>query len=145
MLDSRIQAREEAYRTASRRLDFFVTGLTSLFFLSSLFFLGGGNGTFGVVHLVAAPVLFALSIVAGLKKLEYFVAILGTDYTTSLTEADRTSLTVRESTAVLRDLKSTIELLSARASVAHRIRNWSLVLGLVLMIGSRMLEMYPGS
>ena len=136
-----IQERESAYRGASRTLDFFVTGLTSLFFLSSLFFPGGGDRAIGVGFLVAASVLFALAILAGLKKVEYLVAILGADYTAGLTEADHTSLTVREATTVLRDLKDTIDLLSARASFAHRVRNWSLVLGLLMMTGSRALEL----
>jgi hypothetical protein len=83
--------------------------------------------------------MFMLAVIAGLKKLEYYVAILGADFSIALTETNQRDLTIRESTAVLRDLNEAVENLSSRASVVHRLRNWFLVLGLALMIASRLL------
>jgi hypothetical protein len=137
MVNSGLQIKEQAYQSASRAFEYFVTGLASVLFLATAFSLEAGQPPLASALDVAAVILFVVSIVAGLKKLEYSVAILGADYTVGLTEADQTSLTVRESNAVLRDLNETIEQLSDRASFVYRLRNWSLLLGLVMLITSR--------
>jgi len=138
MPDSRLQTQEHAYRDASRAYDYFVTGLSSLLFLSTaLFFEPGQKPQVLNVLDVAAIVLFALAVVAGLKKLEYYVAVLGTDYSIALTKTNQSQLTFRESTGVVRDLNDAVERLTQRASVAHRLRSWFFLLGLVTLIASR--------
>jgi hypothetical protein len=49
-------------------------------------------------------------------------------------------LTVRESTAMLRDLNEIVESLTNHAAVVHRLRYWFLVLGLLTMIAWRLLR-----
>jgi hypothetical protein len=88
---------------------------------------------------LAAPTLFALAVFAGLKKLEYYVAILGADYSLAMTE-ENNALGARDSAAVIRDLNETVDRLSSRASFTHRFRNWCLVLGILSVIAERLLE-----
>jgi len=140
MVNSGLQFREQAYRSASRGFDYFVTGLSVLLFLATAFFLEMAQGPILRVLDAAAIVFFALAVVAGMKKSEYFVAVLGANYSIALTEENQKSLTVRETTAVVRDLNDTIERLSNRASVVHRFRNWLLILGILTVIASRLLE-----
>lgn len=140
MVNSGLQIREQDYRSASRVFDYFVTGLSLLLFLATaLFFDVGQTPVLGVLG-SAAIVLFALAVITGLKKLEYFVAILGADYSIALTEGNRQNLTVRETTAVVRDLNDTVERLSIKASAAHSLRNWFLILGILTVIASRVFE-----
>jgi hypothetical protein len=140
MVNSGLQIREQGYRRASQVNDYFVTGLSVLLFLATgLFFDVGQEPVLRVLD-AAAIVLFALAVVAGLKKLEYYVAVLGADYTVGLTQADQNNLTVRETTSVVRDLHDTVERLSTKASVVHRLRNWLLILGIFTVIVSRLLE-----
>jgi hypothetical protein len=145
MVGSGLQNREQAYRSASRAFDYFVTGLSALLFLAAALSFEIGQTPIVRALDAAAIVLFALAVVAGLKKLEYYVAILGADYSIGLTESNQTNLTVRESTGVLRDLKTTIERLSMKASVVHRFRNWLLILGIITVIASLLLDIAQGS
>ena len=140
MVNSGLQIREQAYRSASRAFDYFVTGLSVLLFLATVLFFDVGQGPVSRILDSAAIVLFALAVVAGMKKLEYYVGVLGADYSLALTETNQTHLTVRESTAVLRDLNETVERLSNKASVVHRVRNWLLILGILTVIASRLLD-----
>ena len=140
MVDNGLQNREQAYRSASRAFDYFVTGLSALLFLATALLFEMAQSPMLRVLGAAAIVLFAMAVVAGLQKLEYFVAVLGADYSIALTETNQAELTVRESTAVLRDLNETVESLTNRAAVVHRLRNWFLVLGILTMIASRLLR-----
>ena len=140
MVNSGLQIREQDYRSASRAFDYFVTGLSSVLFLATALFFDVGQRPILKVLGTAAIILFALAVITGLKKLEYFVSVLGADYSIALTEGNQHNLTVRETTAVVRDLKDTVELLSNKASVAHRLRNWFLVLGVLALIASRVLQ-----
>ena len=140
MVDSGLQIREQAYRNASRAFDYFATGLSALLFLATLLFFDVGQEPVSRVFDTAAIVLFALAVVTGVKKLEYYVAALGTDYSIALTETNQTHLTVRESTAVLRDLNDAVAGLSSKALVVHRFRNWLLILGILTVIASRILD-----
>jgi len=140
MVNSGLQIQEQAYRNASRAFDYFVTGLSVLLFLATVLFFDVGQEQVSRVLDTAAIVLFALAVVAGVKKLEYYVAVLGADYSIALTETNQTHLTVRESTAVVRDLNETVERLSNKASVVHRFRNWLLILGILTVIASRLFE-----
>jgi len=140
MVNNGLQIREQGYRSASRVFDYFVAGLSSTLFLATaLFFDVGQTPVLGVLG-TAAIILFALAVITGLKKLEYFVAVLGADYSIELTEGNQHNLTVRETTAVVRDLNDTVERLSNKASVAHRFRNWFLFLGILTVIASRIYE-----
>ena len=139
MVNNGLQLREQAYRTASRTYDYFVTGASAVFFLATVLTFEVGPRPLWNALEAAAILMFVLAVIAGLKKLEYYVAVLGADYSIALTRTDQRDLTVRESTAVLRDLNETVENLSNRASVVHRLRNWFLLLGLLLMIASRFL------
>ena len=141
MADNRLQNQEQTYRSASRAFDYFVTGLSALLFLATAHFFETGESPVLRVLDAAAIVLFAMAIVAGLQKLEYFVAVLGTDYSIALTETNRTKLTVRELTALLRDLNQTVEHLSNVASVVHRLRKWFLVLGIFALTTSQVLRL----
>ena len=140
MVNSGLEIREQDYRSASRVFDYFVTGLSSILFLATALLFEGGQ--FPVLRILrtAAIILFALAVITGLKKLEYFVAVLGADYSIGLTEGNQHNLTVRETTAVVRDLNETVERLSDKASVAHRLRNWFLILGILTVIASRIFE-----
>jgi len=142
MVDNRLQNREQAYRSASRAFDYFVTGLSALLFLATALFFEMAQSPMLRVLDAAAIVLFALAVVAGLQKLEYFVAVLGTDYSIALTETNQAELTVRESTTVLRDLHDTVERLSSRASIAHRFRKWMLALGVIALTVWRILDAF---
>ena len=134
-----LQIRERAYRMASQANDYLVAGTSILLFVTALLlFEAGGTQPVRVVGVVAVSLL-ALSVIVGLMKLEHVLAVLGADFTMAVTETNATDLTVRESTAVLRDLKETIERLSARASLAHRLRNWLLVSGILALVLSRIL------
>jgi hypothetical protein len=140
MANSRLEIGEQAYRSASRAFEFFVTGLSSALFLATAFTFGADPRPLWSVLDAATIILFALAVIAGLKKLEYSVAVLGADYSIALAETNRTELTVRESTAVLRDLNETVESLTNRAAVVHRLRNWFLVLGILTLIASPLLR-----
>ena len=140
MVNSGLQIREQAYRSASRAFDYFVTGLSVLLFLATVLFFDVGQEPVSRVLDTAAIVLLALAVVTGLKKLEYYVGVLGADYSIALTETNQAHLTVRESTAVLRDLNDTVERLTQRASVVHRLRNWLLVVGILAVVVSRVVE-----
>jgi hypothetical protein len=140
MANNGLQLREQAYRTASRTYDYFVTGLSSVLFLATALTFEVGRRPLWNALEAAAITLFVLAVIAGLKKLEYYVAVLGADYSIALTQANQRDLTVRESTAVLRDLNETVESLSHRASVVHRLRNWFLVLGILAIIASRLVQ-----
>lgn len=140
MVNSGLQIREQGYRSASRAFDYFVVGLSSILFLATALFVEVGQTPVSGVLGTAALVLFALATITGLKKLEYFVAVLGADYSISLTEGNPHNLTVRETTAVVRDLKDTVEMLSNKASVAHRVSNGFLILGILTVIASRIFE-----
>lgn len=142
MVNSGLENRERAYRDASRGSDYFVTGLSLVLFLASVM-------RFEVDQLIlctaldtATVVLFVSALLVGLKKLEYTVAVLGADYSVGMAQADQANLTVRESTAVLRDLNETIERLSGRAAIVHVLRNWMLGLGLVALTLSRILDAF---
>jgi hypothetical protein len=140
MANNGLQLREQAYRTASRTYDYFVTGLSSVLFLATALTFEVGRRPLWNALEAAAITLFVLAVIAGLKKLEYYVAVLGADYSIALTQANQRDLTVRESTAVLRDLNETVEGLSHRVSVVHRLRNWFLVLGILAIIASRLVQ-----
>jgi hypothetical protein len=137
MVNNGLQFREQAYRSASRTFDYFVTGLSSVLFLATVLTFEVGRRPIRSALEVAAIILFVLAVITGLKKLEYFVAVLGADYSIAMTETNQGNLTMRETSAVLRDLNDTVESLSHRASIVHRLRNWFLVLGLVAMIAPR--------
>ena len=141
MVDNGLQNREQTYRSASRAFDYFVAGLSSVLFLATALLFEMAQSPMLRVLDAAAIVLFAVAVVAGLQKLEYYVAVLGTDYSIALTEANQTDLTVRESTAVLRDLNDTVERLSNRAAIVHSLRNWLLVLGILAVTTSRVLDL----
>lgn len=140
MENNGLRFREQAYRSASRTFDYFVTGLSSVLFLATALAFDAGRRSIGGALEASAMILFVVAVITGLKKLEYYVAVLGADYSIALTETERSKLTVRETTAVLRDLNQTVEGLTHRAAVVHRLRNWFLVLGLLAMIASRLLE-----
>lgn len=142
MVGSGLQNREQAYRSASRAVDTFVTGLSALLFLATAFFFEIAESPMLRALDTAAIVLFALAVVAGVKKLEYYVAVLGADYSIALTETNQSNLTVRESTAVLRDLNETFERLSTRAAIVHDLRNWTLVLGVGALALVRILDAF---
>jgi len=145
MVNSGLQIREQDYRSASRAFDYSVTGLSSILFLATVLFFDVGQTPVLRVLGTAAIILFALAVITGLKKLEYFVAVLGADYSIALTEGNQHSLTVRETTAVVRDLNDTVERLSNKASVAHRLRNWFLMLGILALITWRLLSVVQTS
>ena len=140
MAQNGLQTKEHTYRNASRAFDYFVTGLSSILFLATVFFFDRGQGA-AVSSLLkfAAVALFAMAVFAGLKKLEYYVAILGADYSLAMTEGNN-ALGARESAAIIRDLNETVDRLSARASFTHRFRNWCLVFGILSVIAERLLE-----
>jgi hypothetical protein len=140
MVNGGLQIKEQAYRSASRAFDYLVAGLSSVFFLATTLTFETGRRPVWSALDTAVIILFALAIFAGLKKLEYSVAVLGADYSIALTEADQRNLTVRESAAVLRDLNETVESLTNRATAVHRLRNWFFVLGILTMISSRLLR-----
>lgn len=140
MANDGLRYRERAYRKASRTYDYFVTGLSSLLFLATALTFEVARRPLLNVLEVAAIMMFMLAVIAGLKKLEYYVAVLGADYSIALTETNHGNFTVRETTAVLRDLNETVESLTHRASVVHRLRNWFLVLGVLAMIASRVTQ-----
>jgi len=144
-VDDQLQKRENTYRDASRTFDYFVTGLCSLlFFLTALFLeVGQGPVVLGALD-GTAIVFFAISVVAGVKKLEYYVAVLGTDYSLALVESSQTSLTVDDSMAVLDDLHQTIDKLTFTASLAHRLRNWFLGLGILAATASKVCTLFLG-
>lgn len=142
MVNSGLQIREQSYRSASRAFDYFVVGLSSILFLATALFFDIGQTPVSGVLGTAAVVLFALAVISGLKKLEYFVAVLGADYSIALTEGNPHNLTVRETTAVVRDLKETVELLSNKASVAHSLRNWFLMIGILTVIAWRVFSVF---
>jgi hypothetical protein len=136
MVNGGLQIKEQGYRSASRAFDYFVVGLSSVLFLATaLTFEAGRQPVVGILD-TATIVLFALAVIVGLKKLEYSVAVIGADYSIALTEANPSNRSVRETTAVLRDLNETVESLTNRASIVHRLRNWLLVLGIATMIAS---------
>lgn len=140
MVNGGLQIKEQGYRSASRAFDYFVVGLSSVLFLATaLTFETGRRPGLGVLD-ITAIVFFALAVIVGLKKLEYSVAVIGADYSIALTETNRAEFTVRESTAVLRDLNETLEALTNRAAAVHRLRNWFVVLGILTMIASRLLR-----
>lgn len=134
MVNSGLQIKEQAYRSASRAFEYFVTGLSSVLFLATAFTFEAGQRPLSSALGAAAIILFALAVVAGLKKLEYSVAILGADYSIALTESNRSNLTTRDSTTVFRDLNDTVDQLSDRASIVHGLRNWFLILGISSVI-----------
>lgn len=137
MAESELQTRERSYRDASRGYDYFTTGLASVLFLATAIFFEANRGVVVSATLeLAATILFALAVFTGLKKLEYYLAILGAGYSIALTESNQTTMTARESIAVLRDLNETVESLSNRAAFVHRVRHWCLVLGVLAMIAS---------
>jgi hypothetical protein len=140
MVGSGLQNKEQAYRSASRAVDSFVTGLSALLFLATAFFFEIAESPMLRALDTAAIVLFALAVIAGVKKLEYYVAVLGADYSIALAERNQTNLTVRESTAVVRELNDTVERLTQRASFVHRLRNSLLILGILTVIASRLLD-----
>jgi hypothetical protein len=140
MPGSRLGEDERAYRGASLGFDYFVTGLAALFFLVSLVLIGiGRSSTMSILPQIASVLLFALSLVAGIKKLEYFVAVLGSNYAITQAATEDAGGHPQDS-QVLRDLHSTTERLSMKASLAHRLRNWSLVLGILFLVVSELLE-----
>ena len=145
MVNSGLQLRERAYRSASQTFDYFVVGLSSVLFLATALTFGIGRTLIWSALDATAIVLLALAVVAGLKKLEYYVAVLGADYSIAMTETNQGNLTMREASAVLRDLNDTVESLTYRASVVHRLRNWFLVLGIFALIASRLLRAVQAS
>jgi hypothetical protein len=141
-LENRLETRERAYREASRMFDYFVTGLSSMLFLSmALLFEAGQRPMVSSALDVTAIVLFAVSVFAGTKKLEYYVAVLGADYSIALSTTHQANMKVLESPAVLQDLNQTVERLSNVASLAHRVRNWFLGIGILAVTASRVLEL----
>jgi hypothetical protein len=139
-----LHAREAAYREASRAFDYFMTGLAAVFFLVTALSLEAHVPVVSALDLVSV-VLFTLALIAGLRKLENYVTILGTDYSIALTQSGGSGLAARDAAAVLEDLADTLEKLSMKASLVHRARNWFLVLGIVACALSRILETYlPG-
>lgn len=140
MPNSTSHVRETAYRDASRTLDYFITGLACLFFLCSFLFSVVEEQPLAVILDTAATVLFALAAVAGLKKLEYYVAILGTEFSIGLAELNQTKLAPGKSSAVLRAMNETIEKVTSRAVLAHHLRSWLLVFGVLALVISRMIQ-----
>lgn len=138
MIESRLLAQERAYRGASQGFDYCIIGVSSLLLVCSAFSIGAARplAVSNVLALIAL-LLFALSLVAGLRKLEYYVVILGTNYSLSQTEGDRTARASGSSPSVLSQLQETIQHMSNRASLAHRLRGWFLLLGILALIASR--------
>jgi hypothetical protein len=117
MLESRLLAHERAYRGASQAFDYCVIGVSSLLLVSSVFSIGAAP-PLAVSNVLAltALLLFALSLIAGLRKLEYYVVILGTNYSLSQAEGERGVQATGSSSRVLSQLHETIQHMSNRAS-----------------------------
>jgi hypothetical protein len=139
IVNSGLQIREQAYRRSSQANGYFVTGFSFLILMTTLIFVEVWRQPLLSALNPAAIGLFALSGISGLMKLEYCVAVRGADYTVGLTEANQINLTVRESSAMRRDLYEVVERLTNRASAVYRLRNWLLVLGILVVIASRVL------
>ena len=69
-----LESREIAYRQAARGFDYFVTGTAAVFFLASIVTLDSQN-RFAMVLDFVAVILFALGLIAGLRKQTDPVAI----------------------------------------------------------------------
>lgn len=138
MAEDRFETPENAYRGASQALDFFVTGLSSLFLVSSLFVETGDHAwrTTNILQVIAM-LLFAVAVISGVRKLEGFVAILGTNFALARAEEHHSAGTPASSSGVLKDLYDTVERLSVTASRAHVTRNWSFTLGILCLVVSR--------
>ena len=134
-----LESREIAYRQAARVFDYFVTGTAAVFFLVSTVTLDSQNRFAMVLDLVAV-ILFAMGLIAGLRKLEACTTILGTDYSIAVTRSQGSGLSVRDTDAILEDLGDTLEKLSYRAALIHRARNRCVVLGIIAIASSRVLE-----
>jgi hypothetical protein len=139
---NQLEKRESEYREASRTFDYFVTGFSSLFLLfAALFFEITQHRVASSALGVAAIALFAVSVISGVKKLEYSVTILGAYYSVVLTESGQSNLASGESTAVLQDLHDTIVSFTNKASFVHRLRNWAFGLGIVFLTAAKIFEM----
>lgn len=134
-----LESREIAYRQAARVFDYFVTGTAGVFFLVSIVILNSQNRFAMILDLVAV-ILFALGLIAGLRKLEACITILGTDYSIAVTRSGGSGFSVGDRNAILEDLGDTLEKLSHRAALVHRARNWYIVLGIAAIAFSRVLE-----
>jgi hypothetical protein len=126
----------------SRTFDYFVTGLSSSFLLFATPLIEIGQQPMASSALgVTAIALFAVSVISGVKKLEYSVTILGAYYSVVLTESGQAGLADGESAAVLQDLHDTIVSFTNNGSFVHRLRNWSFGLGFVFLTAAKVFEM----
>lgn len=139
---NQLEKRECEYRETSRIFDYFVTGVSASFLLFAALFIDIGHQLMAPGALgVTAIALFAVSVISGVKKLEYSVTILGAHYSVVLTESGQASLGDGESAALLHDLHDTIVSLTNKASFAHRLRNWSFGIGIGFLTAAKVFEM----
>ncbi len=158
----------EAYRDASQRFDYFIIALAAALFV----YVGQSwnptpltlsSGTFEL----AAVLLFAASIAAGLLHRQYVVTLLkvnlgileaeeqhaqllsgslgkgpvhvSTGEVLSPVQASELKETVAQH---LPELRKTLRKLSSHASLAYILRNWALVLGFIVLVISKVLAAY---
>lgn len=132
MSESFLMAEKQAYRDAAKGYDYFVSGVSTALLIAAAY-LSSKIETFSVESALdlSAIVLFSISLIAGLRKMEQTVMVLGTSCTLLETQLNAGAV---QPDGVGEELNLALEVVSHRAARTHRLRNWSLILGVVAFI-----------
>jgi len=136
-------AEKKAYRNASLWYDYFISGVSAALLIASAILLSPGSGlSISAVLEIVALLLFAISLVAGFRKLQQTTMILGTSCTILETQMNAGAATTGPAAGITNQLNLALEIVSQRAARSHKLQYWFLVAGLVVFVAARVVSAF---
>jgi len=134
-------AEKKAYRDASLWYDYFISSVSAALLIASaiLFSPESGLSASAILEIVAL-LLFAISLIAGFRKLQQTTMVLGTSCTILETQMNAGAATSGPAAGMTNELNLALEIVSQRAARSHILRNWFLVFGIVVFVAARVVS-----
>lgn len=141
MSEKYLIAEKKAYRDASHWYDYFISSVSAALLIASAIFFGPESGlSVSAVLQIVALLLFAISLIVGLNKLEQTTMVLGTSCTILETQMNAGAATSGPAAGITNELNLALEVVSGRAARSHKLRNWFLVSGIVVFVAARVVS-----
>ncbi|MCP4903183.1 MAG: hypothetical protein GY906_39985 [bacterium] len=134
---SNLASEKEAYRAATQQSDHFITGVSALLLIAGVvrFDPSDGLSAASIVELTAI-LLFALALLAGLRKMDHTSMILGTSFTILESQMNPKAATEGPAAGITNELNYALQVVSQRAARAHRLRYWAVTLGILALFAA---------
>ena len=141
--ENHLIAEKQAYRDASRGFDTLVSGVSAAMLIAAAALYSPENGVFPVgIFDLSAILLFSLALLTSLRKVEQTVMVLGTTYTILDAEMNARGGGVDPAAGNVDDLRQAVQIVSLRATKAHRFRNWFLATGILVFLAAKVIAAF---